>query len=64
MISIETLANIAKEGTTIFLVEQNAYDALELANRGYVMVNGDIKLSDTSKKLLTNGEMKKAYLGG
>ena len=52
------------EGTTIFLVEQNAYHALKLANRGYVMVNGEIKLSDTSKKLLNNPEMKKAYLGG
>ncbi len=60
----ETLANIAKEGTTIFLVEQNAYHALKLANRGYVMVNGEIKLGGSSKKLLNNPEMKKAYLGG
>ena len=60
----ETLTNIAKTGTTIFLVEQNAYHALKLANRGYVMVNGEIKLCDTSKKLLKNPEMKKAYLGG
>ena len=54
-----------KIGTTIFLVAQNAYHALKLANRGYVMVNGEIKLKlDTSTKLLNNPEMKKAYLGG
>ena len=59
----ETLASIAKEGTTIFLVEQNAYYALKLADRGYVIVNGEIKLSASSKKLLNNPEIKKAYLG-
>jgi branched-chain amino acid transport system ATP-binding protein len=49
--------------TTIFLVEQNANQALKLANRGYVMENGRITLSDTAEKLLSNEQVKKAYLG-
>lgn len=60
----ETLKTIAKTGTTIFLVEQNAYHALQLSSRGYVLVNGSIKLSGTSTELYNNPEMKKAYLGG
>ena len=59
----ETLAFIAKQGTTIFLVEQNAYYALRLAHRGYVMVNGKIKMSDKAENLFNNEEIKKAYLG-
>ncbi len=50
--------------TTIFLVEQNANQALKIANRGYVMENGQITLSDTSENLLANDEVKNAYLGG
>jgi branched-chain amino acid transport system ATP-binding protein len=50
--------------TTIFLVEQNANQALKIANRGYVMENGQITLSDTSESLLANDEVKNAYLGG
>lgn len=49
--------------TTIFLVEQNANQALKLADRGYVMENGRITLSDTAEKLLDNEQVKKAYLG-
>jgi branched-chain amino acid transport system ATP-binding protein len=49
--------------TTIFLVEQNANQALKLANRGYVMENGRITLSDTAENLLSNEQVKKAYLG-
>jgi branched-chain amino acid transport system ATP-binding protein len=49
--------------TTIFLVEQNANQALKLANRGYVMENGRITLADTAEKLLSNEQVKKAYLG-
>ena len=49
--------------TTIFLVEQNANLALQVAHRGYVMENGRITLSDTSQNLLTNEDVKKAYLG-
>ncbi len=50
-------------GTTIFLVEQNANQALKLADRGYVMENGRITLVDQAAALLENDEVKKAYLG-
>ncbi len=49
--------------TTIFLVEQNANQALKLAHRGYVMENGRITLADSAANLLANEEVKKAYLG-
>jgi branched-chain amino acid transport system ATP-binding protein len=49
--------------TTIFLVEQNANQALKLADRGYVMENGRITLTDTAEKLLDNEQVKTAYLG-
>lgn len=49
---------------TIFLVEQNAYHALKLANRGYVMVNGKITLSGTGRELLARPEVRAAYLEG
>ena len=49
--------------TTIFLVEQNANQALKLADRGYVMENGRITLTDTAGALLDNEEVKTAYLG-
>ena len=49
---------------TIFLVEQNAYMALKLAHRGYVMVNGNITLSGTGRELLANPEVRAAYLEG
>jgi branched-chain amino acid transport system ATP-binding protein len=53
-----------KEGMTVFLVEQNAYHALKLAHRGYVMVNGLITMSGTGKELLANPQVKAAYLEG
>jgi branched-chain amino acid transport system ATP-binding protein len=49
---------------TVFLVEQNAYHALKLAHRGYVMVNGLITLSGTGPGLLEQPEIKSAYLEG
>ncbi|MBF0572665.1 MAG: ABC transporter ATP-binding protein [Desulfamplus sp.] len=49
--------------TTIFLVEQNANLALNVADRGYVMENGLITMTDTGKNLLANEDVKKAYLG-
>ena len=52
------------EGITIFLVEQNAYHALRLADRGYVMVNGRITLTGTGKELLASKEIREAYLEG
>jgi branched-chain amino acid transport system ATP-binding protein len=53
----------AERKTTIFLVEQNAYMALKIATKGYVLQNGRIKIEDTSEKLLANEEVRKAYLG-
>jgi len=52
------------EGLTVFLVEQNAFAALKLSNRGYVMVNGKVTLSGPSKELLANPEVRAAYLEG
>lgn len=52
-----------ENNTTIFLVEQNANQALKLAHRGYVMENGRITITDTAEKLLDNEEVKSAYLG-
>jgi branched-chain amino acid transport system ATP-binding protein len=54
----------AREKLTVFLVEQNAFHALKLAHRGYVMVNGAITLSGTGKELLERPEVKSAYLEG
>ncbi len=52
------------EGLTVFLVEQNAFHALKLAHRGYVMVNGNITMSGTGKELLARPEVRAAYLEG
>jgi branched-chain amino acid transport system ATP-binding protein len=52
-----------ENNTTIFIVEQNANLALKAAHRGYVMENGTITLSDTGENLLSNEDVKKAYLG-
>ena len=52
------------EGLTVFLVEQNAYHALRLAHRGYVMVNGEITMSGTGQELLHREEIRAAYLEG
>jgi len=53
-----------REKLTVFLVEQNAFHALKLAHRGYVMVNGLITLAGTGKELLARPEVKSAYLEG
>ena len=60
----EIIRKINEENnTTIFLVEQNANQALKLAHRGYVMENGRITLSDSAECLLNDEAVKKAYLG-
>jgi branched-chain amino acid transport system ATP-binding protein len=59
----EILRKINEEGTTIFLVEQNAHMALRLAHRGYVMENGRITLEGPAAELLANDEVRRAYLG-
>jgi branched-chain amino acid transport system ATP-binding protein len=53
-----------REKLTVFLVEQNAFHALKLAHRGYVMVNGVITLSGSGRELLERPEVKSAYLEG
>ncbi|MGE8944171.1 ABC transporter ATP-binding protein [Leptospira interrogans] len=53
-----------REGMTIFLVEQNAFHALRLAHRGYVMVNGVITMSGSGRELLARPEVQSAYLEG
>jgi branched-chain amino acid transport system ATP-binding protein len=53
-----------QQGLTVFLVEQNAYHALRLAHRGYVMVNGRITLSGSGQELLAREEIRSAYLEG
>jgi branched-chain amino acid transport system ATP-binding protein len=54
----------ATDKLTVFLVEQNAYHALKLAHRGYVMVNGRITLTGSGRELLARPEVKAAYLEG
>jgi branched-chain amino acid transport system ATP-binding protein len=60
----EIIREINQQGTTVFLVEQNAHMALLVANRGYVLQTGRVIKSDSAKKLLEDPDVKKAYLGG
>ena len=60
----DTIKTINDQGTTILLVEQNAYAALQIADRGYVLENGRIVLSGLAKDLTSDEKVKKAYLGG
>ena len=60
----ETIKQINREGITILLVEQNAYLALQVAHRGYVLETGRIVLADTASALAQNPRVKAAYLGG
>jgi branched-chain amino acid transport system ATP-binding protein len=60
----EVICELNRSGVTIFLVEQNAYHALKIAHRGYVMVSGSITLSGTGKELLAKPEVRAAYLEG
>jgi branched-chain amino acid transport system ATP-binding protein len=60
----QILEEIKQDGMTILLVEQNAHQALKLANRGYVLETGNIVLSGPSAELAKNAEVQKAYLGG
>jgi branched-chain amino acid transport system ATP-binding protein len=59
----QIIREINAQGTTVFLVEQNAHMALSIANRGYVMETGSIVLVDEARKLLSNEMVRKAYLG-
>ena len=60
----EVIRELNRQGMTIFLVEQNAFHALKLAHRGYVMVSGSIAMSGAAKDLLALPEIKAAYLEG
>lgn len=59
----EVIRNIAAEGVTILLVEQNAMLALSVASRGYVLDTGTITLQDTAQSLISNPNVRRAYLG-
>ncbi len=60
----DIIQRLRDEGVTIFLVEQNANQALRIADRGYVLENGRIVKSDTGENLLTDASVREAYLGG
>ena len=59
----EIIQEINKQGTTILLVEQNAYLALQITHRGYVMETGEIAIEGTSSELLNDERVRQAYLG-
>jgi len=59
----EIIRTIRESGVTVFLVEQNANKALGVADRGYVLENGHVVMSDTGANLLANSDVRKAYLG-
>ena len=60
----DIIEQLRQQGVIVFLVEQNANQALKLADRGYVMEHGHIVLEDTGEALLANPDVRKAYLGG
>ncbi|HEV8573020.1 MAG TPA: ABC transporter ATP-binding protein [Actinomycetota bacterium] len=61
--NFDIIKQINEQGTTIFVVEQNANMALSIADRGYVLQTGQIVLSDSAQGLLNNPQMREAYLG-
>jgi branched-chain amino acid transport system ATP-binding protein len=60
----DTIQRIRDQGVTVFLVEQNAFMALNIADRGYVLQQGNIILTDSAKNLVSNDLVRRAYLGG
>jgi branched-chain amino acid transport system ATP-binding protein len=60
----DNIIEVAKAGITILMVEQNARQALNIADKGYVLVQGRNKFTDTGEKLLNNPEVRKSFLGG
>jgi branched-chain amino acid transport system ATP-binding protein len=60
---LEAIVEINRSGTIVLLAEQNAYAALQIAHRGYIIENGRITLSGTKAELLGNEEVRKAYIG-
>ena len=61
--NFDIIKQINEQGTTVFVVEQNANMALSVADRGYVLQTGRIVLADTAENLLANPQMREAYLG-
>ena len=62
--SFNTIASINEQGVSVFIVEQNATAALSIADRGYVLQNGEVVIDGLAEDLLKNEELKRAYLGG
>jgi branched-chain amino acid transport system ATP-binding protein len=63
-LTFDIIAEIRRQGTTVLLVEQNAYAALELCDRAYLLESGEMKLTGTGAELLDNPSIREAYLGG
>lgn len=59
----DIIQKINAQGTTILLIEQNAHQALSIADRGYVIASGEIQLTGSGQKLLNDSQIKRAYLG-
>jgi branched-chain amino acid transport system ATP-binding protein len=59
----EIIEKINKQGTSILLIEQNVFHSLKIADRGYVLENGEIALSGSGQELLQNPHIRKTYLG-
>lgn len=60
----DIIESINKEGMTVLLIEQNARQALSIADRGYVLASGEVKMAGTGQELLHDPAVQKAYLGG
>ena len=60
----DSIIDVAKTGISILMVEQNARQALEIADKGYVLVQGENRFTDTGAKLLADPEVRKSFLGG
>lgn len=60
----EIVKAIKEQGTTVLLIEQNAKKALSIADRGYVLASGKVKMTGTGQELLANQDVQKAYIGG
>jgi branched-chain amino acid transport system ATP-binding protein len=62
--TFDIITEIRKEGTTVLMVEQNAYAALEMCDRSYVLESGEVALDGTGAELISNPHVRHAYLGG
>jgi branched-chain amino acid transport system ATP-binding protein len=60
---LETVAAINRAGTMVLLAEQNAYAALEIAHRGYVLEGGRVVLNGSARELMEHDEVRRAYMG-